>query len=168
VLLRKGGIEEPTGTFRVEHPRFWLYPTYVHQQRAGIKPEAAPLLDRAEADRPPAGTVRLSHFAEVAAVCQAHDRAAALAVDPLHLWSAATIEGRFAYRRPGLNVLAVRVYRAADVTELNEKPEYAGCRSWVDLGKELPTDGATPVLTDSAFRDVLRALDALFQPTAPA
>lgn len=167
LILRKGGIEEPTGTFRLEHRRFWLYPTYVHQQRAGIKPDAAALLDRAEADRPPAGTVRLSHFAEVAGVYQAHDLAAALAVDHLHLWSRATVEGRFAYRRPGLNVLAVRVYRAAEVFELGESAEYAGCRSWVELEKGLPTDGATAVLTDEVYRDVLRALDTILKPTAP-
>src|SRR5438270_4902540 len=55
ILLRKGGIAEAGGEFRVEHTRFWLYPTYVHQQREGVKPEALSLLERAEARRPPPG-----------------------------------------------------------------------------------------------------------------
>jgi hypothetical protein len=168
LVLRKGGIEEPAGTFRLEHRRFWLYPTYVHQQRAGIKPEAVPLLAQAEAERPPAGMIRLSHFVEVAGIYQAQNLAAALALDGLHLWSAATVEARFAYRRPGLNVLAVRVYRAAERAELPETTTYAGCRSWVELERELPTEGSTPVLSDEAFREVLRKLDALLGPAAPA
>jgi hypothetical protein len=168
LVLRKGGIEEPAGTFRLEHRRFWLYPTYVHQQRAGIKPEAGPLLDAAEADRPAAGTVRLTHFADVAGIYQLPHLAAAGAVDRLHLWSAATVESRFAYRRPGLNVLPVRVYRAAEAFDLPEKPEYAGCRSWVELERELPIEGATPVLTDEAFRDLLGTLDRLLNPSGPA
>jgi hypothetical protein len=89
LILRKGGIEDPAGAFRLEHRRFWLYATYVHQQRAGIKPDAVPLLEQAEAERPAPGTIRLAHFAEVAGVYQVHDLAAALTVDRLHLWSAA-------------------------------------------------------------------------------
>src|SRR5579885_3233527 len=69
LILRKGGIAEEGGVFRPEHDRFWLYPTYFHEpQRNGIKPEFAPPLAAAEADRPPTGTLRLTHFAEVAAV----------------------------------------------------------------------------------------------------
>src|SRR5947209_3948644 len=81
LLLRKGGIEDPGGRFRLEHERFWLFPTYVHQQRAGIKPEAVPLLEQAEAERPPSGIVRLSHFVEVAGIYHVHNLAGALAVD---------------------------------------------------------------------------------------
>ena len=41
IILRKGGIAERGGSFQAEHTRFWLYPTYVHQQRSGIRPEAS-------------------------------------------------------------------------------------------------------------------------------
>jgi hypothetical protein len=50
----------------------------------------------------------------------------------------------FAYRHPGLHLLPVRVYRAAGAFDLPETPHYAGCRSWVELDQDLPTDGATP------------------------
>ena len=166
LIMRKGGIEEPAGTFHLEHRRFWLYPTYVHQQRAGIRPEALPLLEQAEAERPLAGVVRLAHLAEVAGIYQLHNLDAALAVDRLHLWSEETVRNRFAYRRPGLNVLPVRVYRAAQAVELPEDPSYAGCRSWVDLGHPLPTEGAAPVLSDEAVREVVRELERLVDPTA--
>jgi hypothetical protein len=63
-------------------------------------------------------------------------------------------------------VLPVRVYRSPQVFELTETAEYAGCRSWVELDRDLSTEGATPVLEEEAFDDVLRALDRLLQPTA--
>jgi hypothetical protein len=168
LVLRKGGIAEDGGEFRVEHTRFWLYPTYVHQQQGGVRPDAAPLLAEAEADRPPAGVVRLTHWAEVAGVYHLHDLAGALKLGGLHLWTPQTVASRFAYRSPGLYVLSVRVYRAAQAFELPETPYYAGCRSWVELERELPTEGSTPVLDDDAFADLRRTLDTLLEPTALA
>jgi hypothetical protein len=168
LILRKGGIAEKTGDFEVEQTRFWLYPTYVHQQASGIKEEARPLLEQVEAERPPAGTIRLTHFAEVAGVYHVHDLASALKLHELHLCPPETVAQRFAYRSPGLYVLPVRVYRAAEAVELPETAHYAGCRSWVELEQELPTDGATAVLTNQSFRDLLQTLDRLLEPTALA
>jgi hypothetical protein len=168
LILRKGGISEAGDSFRVEHPRFWLFPTYTHQLRSGIKPEAGPLLDQVEAEKPPAGTIRLTHFAEVAGIYHVHDLVAALILAHLHFWSEDTVRQRFAYREPGLYVLAARVYRAPEGFTLPETPYYAGCRSWVDLEQELPTAGAVPVLAEEAFRDVIRSLDRILNPTALA
>jgi hypothetical protein len=168
LILRKGGIAEASGDFQLEHTRFWLFPTYVHQQRMGIKPEAVPLLEQVEAEKPADGVLRLTHFAEVAGVYHLHDMVGALLLRQFHLWSDETVEARFAYRRPGLYVLPVRVYRASGVHELPDAPAYAGCRSWVELERELSTAGAVPVLTDEAFRDLLRQFDRLLSPTALA
>ena len=42
ILLRKGGSAEAGGELRVEHTRFWLFPTYVHQQASwGRQPPVA-------------------------------------------------------------------------------------------------------------------------------
>jgi hypothetical protein len=166
LILRKGGIAEASDEFRLEHTRFWLYPTYAHQQRKGVRPEALPLLEQVESDRPPAGIIRLAHFAEVAGVYHALDVVGALKLAGLHLWSNETVEARFFYRQPGLYVLPVRVYRAPQVFELPDAAYYAGCRSWVELERELPTESATPVLDDGAFRELLHTLDVLLNPTA--
>src|SRR6266849_1965219 len=87
LILRKGGIAEESGEFQLEHTRFWLFPTYVHQQSTGIKPEALPLLHRSEVERSAEGMIRLSHFAEVAGVYHVHDMVGALLLSPLHIWS---------------------------------------------------------------------------------
>src|SRR5947209_17814194 len=98
IILRKGGIAESGGAFRVEHTRFWLFPTYAHQQRAGITPEAVPLLEQVEAERPdrtggvsPPSMVRLSHFAEVHGVYHVQDPVGALRLAGLHCWSQETV-----------------------------------------------------------------------------
>jgi len=166
LLLRKGGIAESGGQFEVEHRRFWLFPTYVHQQKNGIVPEAIPLLEQVEADRPPPGVVQLTHFAEVAACYYIHKWADAEKLTGLHCWSPQTVHSRFEYRRPGLFVLAVRVYRASQMFELPDTAEYAGCRSWVELDRALPAEGATPVLEEETFAEVLRTLDRLL-PSEP-
>ena len=134
LILRKGGIHEVGGEFRPEYDRFWLYPTYFHeQQQAGIKPEAHALLAAAEAMRPPHGIVRLAHIAEVVAVAFLSDLDAALQLDAEHIWTEATVRQRFAYRTPGLYVLRVRIVPSPTVFEIAERPEYAGCKTWVPL-----------------------------------
>jgi hypothetical protein len=157
LIIRKGGIAEEGGAFKPEHDRFWLYPTYFHQQEAGVKPAAAADLRRAVADRPPEGVLRLSHFARVEGVHFVRSLGAALALDDLHVWSPDTLRQRFHYRTPGLYVLPVRVYEVPAV-EVVEHPAYAGCKTWVELDRELPTEGATPVMSDEAFAVHLSAI----------
>jgi hypothetical protein len=145
VILRKGGIAEEGGAFRPEHSEFLLYPTFFHEHRTGVKPEFLPLLEAAEADRPEPGTIRFTHFARVTGVEHVTDLGAALALDPLHAWTPEVIRKRFEYRTPGLFVLTVRVYRLAEPAVRPERPEYAGCKTWVTLDEPVATDGVKPV-----------------------
>lgn len=162
VILRKGGVAEAGGEFRPEHERFLLLPTYFHeQQRAGIKPEYMSLLDAAEADRPPPGLLRFTHLADVTAVTRVTDLGAALALDGLHGWTADTVRQRFHYRTPGLFVLTVRVSALAAPVEVPDRADYAGCKTWVELADDVPTAGATPVLSDADFDRYSRTVDAL-------
>ena len=119
-----------------------------------------------ERDKPPAGVLRLAHFAEVAGIYCLHDLVGAMKLLDLHHWSHDTITQRYHYRQPGLFVLPVRIYRAAETFEIPDAPAYAGCKTWVELEKELSTENATPVLSDDEFRRLLLTLDDLLNPTA--
>lgn len=168
VVLRKGGIAEPDGQFRVEHERFWLYPTYVHQQESGIVAEYQTYLEHARASQPAPGRVRLSHFADVVRVdrCTTLEQAEALA--GWHGWSASTVASRFHYREPGLYVLTVRVYRVAEPVEMAVTAHFEGCKSWVDLGAGETIQPFEPVLSDAIFTARCRPLEALFnEPRSP-
>jgi hypothetical protein len=165
IILRKGGVAERGGTFRAEHTRFWLYPTYVHQQEGGVIDEWRPLLEQAKAERPPQGVVRFTHFVEVPGIYHVSDLAKAFRLASLHGWTQETVEARFNYHTPGLYVLPARVHRSAQTFEIPELAHYAGCKSWVELDRPLAAEGE-PVLAEAAFDAVLSALDRLLEPTA--
>jgi hypothetical protein len=165
ILLRKGGSAEE---FAVEETRFWLYPTYVHQQHEGIQAEARPLLEHVLADRHAEGKVRLQLWAEITGAYQICDELRAMLLSHLHFWSEDTVRKRFNYRNPGLFVLVVRMHRMPQAIEIDERPEYEGCKSWVTLERGLSTEGSTPVLDDASFRILQRQLDLLLSPTAYA
>lgn len=148
VILRKGGIAEEGGVFRPEHAEFLLYPTYFHEHRAGVKPEFLPLLERADAAKPPAGTIRFTHFVRVESVRHVTNLDDALALDSLHAWTPEVVTQRFNYRTPGLFVLNVHVFELADAYLLRERPEYAGCKTWVALDTPVDTDDATEVVRE--------------------
>jgi hypothetical protein len=166
IILRKGGIAERGGEFKPEHARFWLYPTYLHEHREGIKQNALPLFEQAAQERPLDKLLRFTHLAEVTAVYDVRLEETALALDDMHIWSEMTVREKFYYRRSGIYVLPVRVFRSAQVHELPDLPEYAGCHTWVNLNHGLSTDGAAPVLDDRAYSEILRALDRRLNPIA--
>jgi hypothetical protein len=161
LILRKGGIAEDGGAFRPEFPEFVLFPTYFHEHRNGIKPEALPLLAETEAAKPPAGALRLSHFVRVEAVAHVGTLETAMNLDALHVWTPAVVEQRFHYRAPGLFALAVRAFALPQVADTDDKLEYAGCRTWVPLAAPLSPASAEPVLSDDAFAKQMAAFRAI-------
>lgn len=157
ILLRKGGIAEPTGDFRLEATRFLLFPTFLHQDEHGVR-DADDLLDAVRRDRPEEGTIRLEAWADVTAVYQVHDFLPVQRLAHLHAWSNRAVEKRFHYRTPGLQVLALRVHRLARPVEIADVPEYLGCKSWVPLREAVDVSDSTPVLSDVQHQAVITQL----------
>lgn len=141
VLLRKGGIEEGPGGFRPEHGAFWLYPTQFHQQSQGVT-EA---VEGPELEEPEPGQVVLPGLAVVTGWRFVEDEAGLAEYRGEHLWTDETVRQRFHYRKPGLWAIRVGVYEATPARVVEERPEFAGCKSWVELGRELGTEGLEPV-----------------------
>jgi hypothetical protein len=145
LILRKGGIAEgPTG-FVPEHPAFWLYPTHVHQAEQGLRTAPA----RPIPARPAAGMVEIRALAVVETIDYL-DRSEVLpALEPWHVWTEETVEKRFHYRRPGLWVLGVRIFRRPGPWTIAETPAHAGCKTWVALDPPPSTAGLVPVLDEA-------------------
>uniref|UniRef100_A0A7C2JZQ9 DUF1802 family protein n=1 Tax=Schlesneria paludicola TaxID=360056 RepID=A0A7C2JZQ9_9PLAN len=153
LILRKGGLHEGREGFRVDHPEFWLYPTNFHQRPEQLTAAEAAHWQAATCESPPAGTIALSLYAVVERVQHLTDAGQLNSLTGRHGWSEQTVDERFHYRQPGLFALVVRVYRRPEPWRLVESPRFAGCRSWVDLGRDLPTDGCRPVLSDAEHRE---------------
>lgn len=151
LIVRKGGIHEGRDGFRVAHGEFWLFPTYVHEAATGLEPDARGLLERVEAARPADGTLHLAQYAVVTDVVEVHDEALLASLAGQHVWSPQTISEWFHYKRPGLFVLAVRMFARSRAHAIPDSPHFAGCRSWVDLPVELATADLVPVLTEKEF-----------------
>ncbi|WP_102126426.1 DUF1802 family protein [Deinococcus planocerae] len=145
LLIRKGGIMETHEGFEVEHRAFLLYPTFLHQNPAELRPEFTGLLR----DDPEPGTIVLPALAEVVAVHRVESLEQALALEPLQALTAGAIERRFLYRnRPWVHALLLRVRPLAAPLRLPETPEMLGCVSWVPLG-DVQHQAASPVLGEA-------------------
>jgi len=156
VLLRKGGILEAIGGFELEHPQFLLFPTYLHQNLAMLKPDAHAGFEphTAEPDR-----ITLSAAGVVTDIVRLSSRAQMDVLDDEHVWTPPLIDMRFNYRPANpLYLLLVRAYRLPQPVTVENTPEYAGCKSWVPLERAMETAGATPVLDDAGYESRRRRI----------
>jgi hypothetical protein len=149
ILLRKGGIYEAAGEFEVEHRRFVLFPTYLHQNPAMLKPEAhAGFTPRAgEPDQ-----VELQSWAEVSEIVPLSSRQQMDALDEQHIWASPLIDMRFNYRPENpLYLLIVRTHLLASPIRIDNAIAYAGCKSWVPLEQPVEPQPARAVMPEEDF-----------------
>src|SRR5262245_49898446 len=124
ILLRKGGILEPSGGFGVEHRSFFLFPTYFHAREDDLAPALRARLSAVHDAAPPAGKLRLSLFATVEHVAEVGELAPLRQLGGEHGLTWDAVERRFHYRRPGLHVIAVRAYRLDAPLVVANVPRY--------------------------------------------
>ncbi len=158
VILRKGGIVEPGGAFRVEHPDFLLFPTFLHQSPDSLIPSARHLLDEALAEMPPAGAVVVRHYARVTDCFQIHSAEELQRFRGHHVWSDAVVEERFHRWQKSVHVLITRVYTLPQPMTVPLRESYSGCKSWVDLEEEVDVAGAQPVIPDDGYARRVREI----------
>ena len=186
LTLRKGGIREENKHFEIEHDRFFLYPTFDHQQVGLVRESHQPELRRALEEgvwadgEPPASAldsptgvpqperVRIRAWAEVAASYLITDPRAVDALSPFYVWTTDYAEKRLRWkRRHPLHVLLLRVHRIPRPVTVRVRDEYLGCRSWLELHRDLPFEG-TPVLSDEEFERAAEEIEAIASDATPA
>ena len=185
LTLRKGGIREENRHFEIEHDRFFLYPTFVHQQVGLVRESHRPELGRALEEgvwadgEPPAQAlgidggisqpdrVRIRAWAEVAASYLITDPRCVDALTPYHVWTSDYAAKRLAWkRRHPLHVILLRTYRIPRPVTVKVRDEYLGCRSWLELHRDLPFEG-TPVLSDEEFERAAEEIEAIASSAVP-
>jgi hypothetical protein len=179
LTLRKGGVGEAGRHFSLDHNRFFLYPTFDHQRadlvreshqpeirralEEGVWPDGEPPLHALTADggisQP--DRVRLRAWAEVAGHFTVTDRRVIDQLAPYYVWTTDYAEKRLAWKRHHpLHVLLLRTYRIPRPVTVKVRDEYAGCRSWLEVTRDLPFEG-TPVLSDDEFERAAEEIAAI-------
>jgi hypothetical protein len=154
VLLRKGGIHEKR--FAVPEAGaepFLLFPTVAHAHAERVRPEHADLLAPGRDDVTEESFVVRAAARLVAAVeVRRPDRIDAL--EPWHIWTSDSVrDDRLDFRpRHRLAVLVVQALPVLAPVRLPRRPEYGGCRSWVELPE--PDELGPPVRPVIELREV--------------
>jgi len=142
ILIRKGGIADPK--FGVEAERFYLYPTFFHQQQS-------------EPDE-----VTITHWCEVVRSWHVNDPETLYRLESLVVMSREALETRYRFRPDqALHVIGVRTLALRNPQAIHVKPEYVGCRSWVSVDDEIDVEGSLPALTETELEARLNRVQAL-------
>ncbi len=187
-LARKGGIAEEEGEFVLTDKEFYLFPGYLHQNKECLNPNTHFELDFIAGQEPKDGKIHLRSFARVTDCWRFTDFAALQKLDKEHIWSEQFIRQRFEWGNfRGITLIVLRVYRFFDQRQrrvegeasralpvggatrapinaeiiLPMRPEYGGCKSWVNIEKEINLPAMVPVLSDLEFNEKRERLNRL-------
>ena len=165
LILRKGGISEGKGGFKIDHPEFLLFPTLFHQQRESVVAAAQARHDEINGSFAPPEVLRLEYFCQVVSSKRLDDLESAKRLEGQHIWKPEVIAERFDWgRSKSIFALAVRVYRLPEKIDLPMLPSYGGCKSWIEVDRDIDTANAQPVLAEAPFAERLRELEAAWAP----
>ena len=166
LLIRKGGIREDGGVFRINDPEFFLLPTYEHQSANLLQTAYVSELDTIRSRPHDPNAITLDAYAVVDTIREARDEEQVARVSHEHIWNAEYVRQRFNFNPyDSLYLVLLRVYCLPQPYTLPMRHEYGGCKSWVTLANLLSTAGAAPAISDTNYQQrkatVLKALEAI-------
>jgi hypothetical protein len=163
VLLRKGGIRDPTQPFARIPAAAVLFPTAEHQDATLLQQPNLISSDALPLDAPNA--ISLKAWVHITHRFAVQSPTALTALMPFHIWSEKFVVERLKWRpHQPLQVLCVRTYRLPEPILLQRSPSDHGCRSWVDLETPIVATAHTPVLSDTDYESRLQLITAALQP----
>lgn len=158
LILRKGGIMEYRQGFEVKHNSFLLYPTFEHQSEESIQPDYIHKLSDVLHNAPINGTNRITSYAKVVGIKEVTDKSVLQALKKYHIWNDNYVDVRMNYNpKKPMSIVLLRVYKISNPMQVDIKPEWVGCKSWIPIDFVMPTDNESnqPVLDDFKFNQVL-------------
>jgi hypothetical protein len=157
LIMRKGGIEEETREFQVKSNSFFLFPAYEHQKKELLKEEYRHQIDEtlrgwsSEADK-----TTITAYAEVVEDIEITDQEQIDRLYAYHIWTERFTEDRLHWKRKKpLHLMLLRVYRLDQPLEVGIRPEYNGCKSWIELQGDNVMPNSQPVIDNKAFTEVV-------------
>ena len=133
VILRKGGILETASGFNIESKKFFLFPTWEHQETKHVKPEFHNFLTDVLNKKPDEGFNKITSYAEILFEKDIESPDIIDELSSFHVWSDSYIEERRNWM-PEKPIKAVFL-KTMIIPEfdLPLQPEFQGCKSWIEL-----------------------------------
>tara|TARA_B100000029_G_scaffold251928_1_gene248874 strand:- start:3954 stop:4499 length:546 start_codon:yes stop_codon:yes gene_type:complete len=153
VILRKGGILETASGFNIEAKKFFLFPTWEHQETKHVKPEFHNFLDEVLNKKPKEGFNKVSSYAEVLFEKDVYDDEIVNRISSFHVWSESYIQERRNWmpEKP-MKAVFLKVSKISEF-ELPLKPEFSGCKSWIELNSNF--ESGESALSDNEIENRL-------------
>ncbi|MBA2268825.1 MAG: DUF1802 family protein [Thermoproteota archaeon] len=143
LLFRKGGIMEFRNGFELKFKNFFLSPTFEHQAKESIRMEYHAALDelnrKNESDNaktlPDSNkTTEITSFVEITHFTEVPDLTTLKKLENFHIWTDDYLKTRFDYNpKKPLYLLLLRVYKLNISIRITNKPEWVGCKSWIQI-----------------------------------
>ncbi len=137
VILRKGGILETASGFNIESKKFFLFPTWEHQETKHVKPEFHNFLTDVLNKKPDEGFNKITSYAEILFEKDIDSTDIINELSSFHVWSESYIEERRNWM-PEKPMKAVFL-KTSIIPEfdLEMKSEFQGCKSWIEINSNL-------------------------------
>lgn len=138
ILLRKGGILEYKKGFEIRQKSFLLFPTLEHQTEEYLQSKYLQTYDlllrgnKSECIQNKTNTLWV--LARIEAIQEFHDHEMLPELEKYHIWNEKYVNMRMNYNpKKPMNALLLRVYKLPQPISIDVNPEWAGCKSWIDI-----------------------------------
>jgi len=154
VILRKGGILETASGFNIESKKFFLFPTWEHQETKHVRPEFHDFLNNVLDNKPNEGFNKISSYAEVMYEKDVEDEEIINNLTEFHVWSDSYIQERRNWKPE--KPMKVVFLRTVKIPEFNLPLEakFSGCKSWIELNSDF--ESGETALSDNEINEKLQ------------
>ncbi len=161
VILRKGGILETASGFNIESKKFFLFPTWEHQETKYVKSEFHDFLNEVLDNKPEEGFNKISSYAEVLYEKDIESNDVINQLSSFHVWSDSYIQERRNWK-PEKPMKAVFL-RTIKIPEFNLplEPEFSGCKSWIELNSNFESGESS--LNDQEIEERLQKFKEIIE-----
>jgi len=157
LLFRKGGIMEYRNGFELKHKVFFLFPTFEHQSIDSIQSEYREELEvlkqqqqqkdntqslnqkennisNEKNSKVTQDIINISLFVEITHFIEINDISKLEKLEKYHIWNLDYVKMRFNYNpKKPLYLLILRAYKLNEPIEIQNSPEWSGCKSWIQF-----------------------------------
>jgi len=159
LLFRKGGIMEYRNGFELKHKVFFLFPTFEHQSIDSIQSEyreELEVLKQQQQQQQKDNTqslnqndnntsneknskvtqdiINISTLVEITHFIEINDISKLEKLEKYHIWNLDYVKMRFNYNpKKPLYLLMLRAYKLNELIEIQNRPEWSGCKSWIQF-----------------------------------